>query len=594
MIIFFYLVMASFGYADEKPYCVALRGNGEYVAGHWGALTKLVEEKGMPSVVAGGSSSSITIFLLNSIVTNPKFKKLSPDQKKKKLALLLKSIPAFFQRMGETDGITRAYAEIMGAGSANTDSIAEKVRELIEVMQSEDPKSREFKQKIQALVDKYFPLLSPEMVAGLEDPKTFSFHIARLKEALAVFGEFKVEGDSNMYFRSGIVDFKYLSLILGTVGDFFAGNDKNAEVNGKLEHFVSQCADQKYKKNWNPEEPCEIEFTNVVDTYLLGKTKISDFPNKIIFENIGDSKKTYLEGIITTAYMKEDSAKRFSDLKFQFELGTDPEANEVSSKYSEFTVNFPDLRFGYMGEPKTLDEIKSNLDQNSKFRNDPKSMKFSSLGNMSYFSAIASSAGEPGLTAFQPIVQFKSSSVSSRRDEALAQLAGEVSKRWKSMQKDRSKISMGGWSDLHPTMVLKSYSGCENKEIIYITRKGGESCFGQTLFSRVITGERDKVPFWKNICSHENYRDWKSDPEWIPATANSNWNAMYHSGNPNSSFNLAVHSADLVYCTDWDSLKSPFKGESIFTHFNHAYESPILSYKERKAAKIPGCSSPLD
>ncbi|MBC7372284.1 MAG: hypothetical protein H7326_12000 [Bdellovibrionaceae bacterium] len=71
--------------AQAGNYCAAIHGNGELMPAHWGAMSSLVEENGMPEAMAGGSSVSITIFLLEGVSLNPLFKTESEK------ALMIKS-----------------------------------------------------------------------------------------------------------------------------------------------------------------------------------------------------------------------------------------------------------------------------------------------------------------------------------------------------------------------------------------------------------------------------------------------------------------------------------------------------------------------
>src|SRR5688500_14013677 len=82
--------------ASCENYCVGIRGNGEAAPAHWSALSRLVEENGMPKATAGGSSATVTMFFLDSMAGNPKLKAEQDSEKKRKMqALMLKSMPEF-------------------------------------------------------------------------------------------------------------------------------------------------------------------------------------------------------------------------------------------------------------------------------------------------------------------------------------------------------------------------------------------------------------------------------------------------------------------------------------------------------------------
>ena len=87
--------MASL-YKQDDRYCAAIRGNGELMPAHWGSFSKLVERYGLPSAMAGGSSASITMFLLESVSLN----KLAKSKIEK--ALLIKSFEGYFETLSQT------------------------------------------------------------------------------------------------------------------------------------------------------------------------------------------------------------------------------------------------------------------------------------------------------------------------------------------------------------------------------------------------------------------------------------------------------------------------------------------------------------
>lgn len=84
------------------------------------------------------------------------------------------------------------------------------------------------------------------------------------------------------------------------------------------------------------------------------------------------------------------------------------------------------------------------------------------------------------------------------------------------------RISAGGWSDLSPTQVLKNI-GCER--VVYVTRESDEGDFATKVA--------------KNLGMDE-----------------ATWKSLYDLGDPTSSFNVALESADGVWCTNWNALTS--------------------------------------
>jgi hypothetical protein len=140
------------------------------------------------------------------------------------------------------------------------------------------------------------------------------------------------------------------------------------------------------------------------------------------------------------------------------------------------------------------------------------------------------------------------------------------SSRWNGLVYRNDMISAGGWSDLHPTLVLKA-AGCEH--VAYLTRQDGDAVFGQQVFIRLI-GETGKIPQWGNIGDNNN-KGWKVDG--TPA-ADTHWNKIYNLGNRNSSFQRSLREADAVYCTNWNRFNI-FK-EQMWPMVEDAYASPVF------------------
>ena len=91
------------GRCDTGEYnlCVALRGNGGLISAHFAALARITEHYGMIDAVSGGSSGSVSIFILESIYSNPLVDEA--DDRVARAALLLKSFPGYLQVLRESD-----------------------------------------------------------------------------------------------------------------------------------------------------------------------------------------------------------------------------------------------------------------------------------------------------------------------------------------------------------------------------------------------------------------------------------------------------------------------------------------------------------
>jgi hypothetical protein len=519
------------------PYCAAIRGNGENVAAHWAALARMIEENGLPEKAAGGSSATVSMFFLDSVAGNPAIRReRDPVLKRKKAALLVKSIGAFLTEIARTDEAVSVY-QFMKQLKNSSDLKAQFEHLLASAGKNEGKLSS---QEIERVFRKYFSLLNPEMVQGLLSSP--SFFVGEAQKAFEVFGQFDAVNDKNIFFRPGLVDFKEFALNLGHIADFYQGNTE-AETRHALDDFLSACAEKTYRQEWSgSDEGCRRQFSRIVDAYLArGK-----FADKAVFQPVGK----FLPAIPTTALLKGEAVKLFAETKYSYMRGSDRD-------YGDFHVDFDrDLRFGYW--TKEGAKIEAGLAPWIR-QGDLKSQKFEAIKPGNWFEVLATSPAEPGLASIQPIP------VNTSRSQVLAERQKPVTERWNGLAYRRDALSAGGWSDLHPIPVLKA-SGCN--QVAYFTRIDGETIFGQQVFIR-LTGEQKEVPFWDHI-GDQNNEGWKVEG----VTANSPWNKLYNLGNPSSSLNRALVATDISYCTNWNRYE-PFHGEMEAME-KEAYAAPVF------------------
>lgn len=551
------LVLAPTSFAAD--YCAAIRGNGENVAAHWSALSRMVEEKGMPEKMAGGSSATVSMFFLDSIAGNPAIQgEKNAELKRKKEGLLVKSLGEFITEMARNEQATSAY-QFMAELAKKDSSVAVKLKQLLA---SKDSVSAD---ELNLALQKYFPLLNPDMVRGLlKNPRFFG---GEAKKAVEVFGKFDAVGDQNLFFRPGLVDFKEFAVNLGHIADFYQGNTDEG-TKRELEAYMNACAEKTYQKEWSQsDEGCKRQFQGIVAKYM----RAGQFQDKALFEPIGKN----IESIPTTALIKGAAVKRYSDEKKAYASGDDHD-------YSKFSVDFDkELKFGYWTAKG--EQIKRGISPLVQ-KGDLKSQKFEAMKPNNWFEVLATSPAEPGLASLQPIP------VNTTRAKVLAERERPVTERWSGLEYSKDALSAGGWSDLHPAPVLKA-AGCQR--VAYFSRKDGETIFGQQVFIR-LTGAQQEVPFWQKI-GDQNNTGWNVKG----VTESSPWNRLYNLGNPDSSFNRSLRAVNISYCTDWNRY-NPFKGEMPAMQ-KEAYSSPVFvaagtdkSFQVNKGAspdatKFPGC-----
>lgn len=546
------ILWTASSFATAPEYCVGIRGNGENVAAHWAGLGRLVEETGMPIAAAGGSSATISLFFLESVKLNPYINAISdPLQRRKTQGMLLKTMPAYVSHLLEFENVISVY-EFMQALSASQSQISDGMWASLKAAQNYNQVVKGF--------SRFAPLVNSEMLAGLKSPSTFSFYKKQLMDAINVFGKFDAKSDANLFIRPGLVDFRYFAVWLGTIADFYAGHI-SADQQAAYREFLDQCSAETYQKSWadSSNSVCQSKLRSLVQNYASRDMK--SFAHKRLFEQVGKGLKAFP----TTAIVHGDAVIRYKKLLGEFEKGNSKE------DFSQFTLNFDtELDYGFWGSSSSeLHRTQQGL-QSFVRAGDLKSSKFRALGSASWFEVLSTSPAEPGLANFQRIPMGVTA------EQVVKELQEPAERRWKGLAY-RSELSAGGWSDLHPTLVLKA-AGCE--QVVYLTRKNGDSVFGQQVFIR-LTGLTEEIPFWTRIGEKDSTQiegvqgnnRIGFDMKGLPGE-NTPWDRISNLGNRKSSFNNSIQAADIVYCTDWDSF-DVFKGQNA-SMVEEAYRAPVF------------------
>lgn len=586
-------------------YCAGIRGNGELALAHWSAMARVIEHKGMPETVAGGSSAAVTMMLLDALSRNHL---LSEDQtlKNKEQALLLKTMTPHMMYLFNKDGKAPEIMRIMGRISGMKDGgFFHKVKNALLIAKDAD----EFFE----MLGKYHALFNPDLALGLR--QNWSFYKAQAMEGVKVFGAFD-STDPNLFYRRGLVDFKFLGMLFGRMADFYAGY-ANKKTNKALKKFTNTCGEYSFGKTWyeiKDEHPeCDkllneafdryYEFPLITSKYRQGgreKTRSYRaskrvFPNKMIFEQIGSG----LNVLPTTSMVKGEAVQRYLDNIAAYE-------NSEGTNVLPYTVDYDnELNYVYWGRSEVLSKVGANLPV--LFPNDLKSSKFKAFEGGNWFEVMATSPAEPGLARLKRFpygAKIKPEKVINKKyfkRWLFGWLPTLTAIPWVNEEDPKKNIipvrdnvfSAGGWSDLHPSLVLRA-SGCE--DVMYLTRQDGETVFGQQIFIR-LTGYVDTIKFWRKI-KDNNRKGWFN---LDPKITSSPWNGLYNLGNPESSFNRSIQEADSVYCTNWNSF-NVFKGE-LREAIEDAWHAPVFlkdqsrrsefsfagSYHGKSVDGFPGC-----
>lgn len=491
-------VIESSSLASLGNYCLAVRGNGELEPAHWGAASRVIEQWGLPSAMAGGSSASITMFLLNAVAQNPfvNDSNVEPAERNRRAALLIKSFMGFFLELKNTK-FSRDFFKLYGTFNkiraqemTNSMGAAAAVRNYSEVLTVLNRGTQEG----------VFSLFSTEpllrALKNREDKKS-QFYIQQLKESVELFGKFDANKDPNLFFRPGIVDFEKASSSFGRWASFYALPEREENTLRAWKDFVTECSSGSENKTWvglvREKPQCASLYHKVFQTYFDHEPK-GHFEEK----EIGHPIAVYPSTAVLIGSAARQTEKAFQDYLEKL----DPQFG------NQFHIQNPEeVVFGYWGAPEKLREIKSLLDTS-----DEKSRRFYPLGKASWKKVLSLSPAEPGLSALLPFQAGK-----------------------------EKLISAGGWSDLHPINVLKA-SGCE--KVVYLTRQGGESLFAQGVANRLMNLQRDVSLLNTTL----------NDSGDVNVLPNDGWSKLFNLANPKSSVNTAFSQATAIACTNWNAF----------------------------------------
>lgn len=519
-------------------YCMAIRGNGELEPAHWGAAARVIEQWGLPSAMAGGSSGSISMFLLNAVAQNPFVQDSQIDEleRNRRASLIVKSFSGFFTELKRTR-FTKDFFKLYGElDKAKAEEMTKRMWLSFGVRNYPEIISLVRKGVEQGI----FSVVSTEPILRAlrnRDEKKSKFYLHQLRESIELFGKFDAMKDANLFFRPGLVNFENAASSFGRWASFYALPSREAVVMKSWKEFVESCSAGSDGKTWNEimkEKPqCDGLFQAVFRNYF-------DHEPTERFEDrqIGSPIPVYPSTAVIVGESAKQVEKAFTDYaeKLDTEFG------------AQFKAKNPEeVLFGYWGEPQALKNIKSKLDIN-----DEKSRRFYGLGLASWKTVLSLSPAEPGLAS---LLSFEA--------------------------EGKKIISAGGWSDLHPVNVLKA-SGCDR--VVFLTREGGESLFAQGVANRLMNLKRDK---FKLNPSLNTLGDVDADP-------NDTWSKLFNLANPKSSVNTALSLATAVACTNWNS--SDVK-KDLDELVESAYRSPYwinpaavdVNLKPILQEKKPGC-----
>jgi hypothetical protein len=474
---------------DDRRVCAAVRGNGQLITAHFAALARVVEHYGPLWGAAGGSSGSITTFLTESIHMHPlvsscRGEPCTRSESAARIALLYKSLQGYLSVLAGTEealALQQLLPIAEQVKAQNLEALAETDVEtartaLLDLLTSDDLKH----------------LINDELVELITSSPDPAFHVRDIVGALASFGAFEV--DSTIVFvRPGAIDFPELAELIGRIGDFYAGYGPLDTV--AMENFLSACAEQGRGYSWAEidvmpagDTTCGELFAGTLLAYrALALAEPNSFAHRID-ENVGAT----MPALVSTSVLEGDAADAWRQAK----------ADYFAAQEHTLDVDFADVKFGYWGAAADLARVEAN----ALGYDDAKTAKFRALGVASWREVLSLSPAEPGLA--------------------------------RALEIDAQLVSAGGWSDLHPVLVLKNM-GCD--EVVYVTRRGEESGFADQVATQLGMQADDRTALWS-----------LAEP---------------------SGFTLSLEEADAVWCTDWNA----FSATDVAAISADAYAPPMVT-----------------
>lgn len=405
----------------QQSYCVGVRGNGELITAHFASLSRIIEHYGLTSGVSGGSSASITSFLLESVQMNPAVttcgeEACSDAEAANRAALLLKSLQGYMVVLSGTPEAGAISQLIPLAQQAAAQDIA--------ALAETDPEAARAALDALLASEDLRDLINPELLGLLQSSPNPQYHVQDISQAIAGLASFNAT-DPRILVRPGLIDFAGAAEKFGRIGSFYAGYGKYDAAG--FEGFMQACATPGRGLSWSEVAALPVGDTGFNCGEAFGGLAVpwrTDFiANEDQYDSrIDDQIGAELPALISTSVITGPSVQRWAGARDAYFAGEE----EI-----ELGIDFDDVKFGYFGNQSDLDVA----GRNSAEFDDIKTSKFHAIGPASWRTALSYSPAEPGLA--------------------------------RALELPDGTVSAGGWSDLHPTLVLRNM-GCDN--VVYVTR----------------------------------------------------------------------------------------------------------------------------
>lgn len=463
--------------------------------------------------MAGGSSGTISSFILESIVSNPLVlncreseRKANGDkpteapvdngdegsdtccssmEQRARISFLLKTVEQVSTEtlISPTEWLLSIWVQIVE-------------QQILSRLQLDDPEMQQA-----ALADLFAifaqpdnaPLVNPDLIELLQTSPDPIFHATDVLNATS--RGFTVGEDSLVFIRPYILNFAALADIVDLVASFYSGLEPVGM--DEMDLMLSDCAMPSVGKDWD-----EVKDFETSSGMTCGQMFVSVYQEYIVLRDgssptrLDDSLGDTIKALINISVLRNDAVD-------MWEKASEDYFNAIVPV--DFMPSFDDVDFGYYGDQDSLNAVSENI---SVLFDDAKSNKFAALGPSTWRDVLQQSPAEPTLSRGVPIL-------------------------------DNTLVSVAGWADPTPTQVLAAM-GCDR--VVLINRPGGQGRFVLDIAALLGASEQDLVD-------------------------------LYSLDNDKSGFITSIREANASYCADWDSQPSL----DVPAIANEGYIAPLLS-----------------
>ncbi len=460
--------------------CAGIRGNGQNLFAHYGALARHVEEYGALKCAAGGSSGSITTFIIESIWLNPDLHNCQRGRcgnraRDARMSLMLKSVVGL-TNTGLFEDAATLNALVAGIAAGDIENL----------LQSDLP--QEGVEALIALLRDLGPLINQELIELLLTSPDPVFHATDIIDGLEKGLQFIVD-DPAVFLRTSVIDFNEFASLFGVYGSFYAAYGPADRA--AFSDWLNACARPSRGLTWEETteltgangQTCGENFNDLFNNYR-DAFALNGGPNRAD-EPVGK----YIPAFGVTGVLKGEAIAQWEAAR----------AAWIAAAPIPFEPDFADIGVGYWGQERELNRMQRRLDRRFK---DLVSRQFTPLGSATWREVLSSSPAEPG---FSPAVALSS-----------------------------GFVSVGGWADPLRVQPLQALGA---KRTISINRLGGVGGFTESVTRLLNASQADVDALYSTTDPASTFYIALDTASGIWCT---DWDSQ--NGDPNMLFNDAYNS----------------------------------------------------